>query len=121
MWQFAVLLATVSAVALSGINPDIKKQQIQDEELQAQKYLDYVENEFNRRANRASLVRWAYASNITDANLKNQVITPIYQSYTSKTNSRLASQESSVCYKTWRFIIIFTRALQMNSLHAFMS
>ncbi|XP_021941944.1 angiotensin-converting enzyme-like isoform X2 [Zootermopsis nevadensis] len=73
MWQFAVLLATVSAVALSGINPDIKKQQIQDEELQAQKYLDYVENEFNRRANRASLVRWAYASNITDANLKNQL------------------------------------------------
>jgi hypothetical protein len=73
-WQFMVFLATVSVVAVSGFESDIEKQQFQDEEAQGRKYLEYLESEFNKRANRASLVKWAYESNITEANLKNQVL-----------------------------------------------
>jgi hypothetical protein len=70
-----VFLTTVSVVALSQLQTDVAKQQIEDEEAKARKYLDCLENEFNKRANRASLARWAYASNIIGENLKNQVTT----------------------------------------------
>jgi hypothetical protein len=76
-WQFLVLLATVSVAALSAFELDVEQQQIQDEEAKARKYLDHLEKEFNKRANIASLVRWAYASNMTDTNLKNQVTIPM--------------------------------------------
>jgi hypothetical protein len=68
-----VFLTTVSAVAVSGFGPDKDGQRIDVDEEAAQKYLEYLENEIDRKANRASLARWAYTSNITDENLKNQV------------------------------------------------
>jgi hypothetical protein len=72
-YQFLVLLATVSLAAVSGFETDVDKQRTQDQEAKARKYLEELEDEFNRRANRASLVRWAYATNMTDENLKAQV------------------------------------------------
>lgn len=72
-WHLLVFLTTVSAVAVSrfGLDKDGQRSDV-DEEV-ARKYLEYLENEVDRRANRASLARWAYTSNITEENLKNQV------------------------------------------------
>jgi hypothetical protein len=72
-YQFLVLLATVSVAVVSGFETDEGKQRTQDQEAKGRKYLQDLEEEFNRRANRASLVRWAYATNITEENLKAQV------------------------------------------------
>jgi len=68
-----VFLTTVSAVAVSGFGLDKDDQQSDVDEEAARKYLECLENEVDRRTNRAYLARWAYASNITDENLKNQV------------------------------------------------
>jgi hypothetical protein len=72
-WQLFVFLTTVSVAAVSGFEPDNGKHRSEDSEEAARKYLENMENEFDKRANRASLARWAYASNITEENLKNQV------------------------------------------------
>jgi hypothetical protein len=72
-YQFLVLLATVSLAVVSGFETDEGKQRTQDQEAKGRKYLQGLEDEFNRRANRASLVRWAYATNITEDNLRAQV------------------------------------------------
>lgn len=72
-WQLFVFLTTVSVAAVSGFEPDNGKHRSQDSEEAARKYLEKMENEFDKRANRAALARWAYASNITEENLKNQV------------------------------------------------
>ncbi|XP_023709018.2 angiotensin-converting enzyme-like [Cryptotermes secundus] len=71
--QFLVLLVTVSLAVVSGFETDEDKQRTQDQEAKARKYLQDLEDEFNRRANMASLVRWAYATNITEQNLKAQL------------------------------------------------
>jgi hypothetical protein len=72
-WQFLVILATVSIVAVSEFESHGEELRIQDEEAKARKYLEFIENEFTKGANQASLVRWAYESNITEENLKKQV------------------------------------------------
>jgi hypothetical protein len=68
-----VFLTTVSAVAVSGFGLDKDGQRSDVDEDEARKYLEYLENEIDKRANRAALARWAYTSNITEENLKNQV------------------------------------------------
>ena len=68
-----MFLTTVSAVAVSGFGLDKDGQRSDVDEEPARKYLEYLENEVDRRANRASLARWGYTSNITEENLKNQV------------------------------------------------
>jgi hypothetical protein len=68
-----VFLTTVSAVAVSGFGLDEDGQRSDVDEEAARKYLEFLENEIDRRANRAALARWAYTSNITEENLKNQV------------------------------------------------
>jgi hypothetical protein len=68
-----VFLTTVSAVSVSGLGLDKDGQRSDVDEEGARKYLECLENEIDRRTNRASLARWAYTSNITEENLKNQV------------------------------------------------
>jgi hypothetical protein len=68
-----VFLTTISAIAVSGFGLDKDGQRRDVDGEAARKYLEYLENEIDRRANRASLARWAYTSNITEENLKNQV------------------------------------------------
>jgi hypothetical protein len=68
-----VFLTTVCAVAASGFGPEKDGQRSDVDEEAARKYLEYLENEIDKRANRASLARWAYTSNLTEENLKNQV------------------------------------------------
>jgi hypothetical protein len=72
-WHLLVFLTTVSAVTLSGFGLHKDGQRIDVDEEAARKYLEYLENEIDRRANRASLARWAYTSNMTEETLKNQV------------------------------------------------
>ena len=72
-WHLLVFLTTAAAGALSGFGPDKDGQCSDHDEEGARKHLEYLEDEINRVANIASLARWAYASNITEENLKNQV------------------------------------------------
>ena len=72
-WHLLVFLTTVSAVAVSGFGLDKDGQRSDVDEEAARKYLENLEDEIDRRTNRASLARWAYTSNITEENLKNQV------------------------------------------------
>jgi hypothetical protein len=68
-YQFVVLLTTVSLAVVLGFETE----RTQDSEAKARKYLQDLDVAFNRRAHRASLVRWAYGSNMTQENLNAQV------------------------------------------------
>jgi hypothetical protein len=72
-WQLLLLLTTATTVSVSGFDPDLEMEQIPDEEARAKIYLDYLDKEFSKRATRSVTAEWAYASNITDENLKNKV------------------------------------------------
>jgi hypothetical protein len=73
IYQFLVLLTSVSLAVVLGCENDEARQRTQDAEAKARQYLRDLDREFNRRANRASLVRWAYASNMTQETLNYQV------------------------------------------------
>jgi hypothetical protein len=68
-----VLIFTTSILTVSGFDPDLETEQIPDDEARARIYLDYLDKEFSKRATQSALAEWAYASNITDENLKNKV------------------------------------------------
>ena len=70
-----VLIFTASVLTVSGFDPDLEMEQIPDDEARARIYLDYLDKEFSKRATQSALADWAYASNITEENLKNKVST----------------------------------------------
>ncbi|XP_069674785.1 angiotensin-converting enzyme-like isoform X1 [Periplaneta americana] len=72
-WQLAALLATLAVTAVLGFDPDLEMQEAPDEEAKAREYLEYLDKEFSERATKSALAEWAYASNITDENLKNKL------------------------------------------------
>jgi hypothetical protein len=72
-WQLFVFLTSVSVAAVSGFEPDKDEQRSQLDEETARKYLENLESQMDIGANIGQLVRWAYESNITEENLKNQV------------------------------------------------
>jgi hypothetical protein len=72
-YHFLVLVTTVSLAVVLGLETEEAKQRTQDSEAKARQYLQDLDVEFNKRAHRASLVRWAYASNMTLENLNAQV------------------------------------------------
>jgi hypothetical protein len=72
-WQLFLLLAMAVALGVSGFDPDLEMEQIPDEEARARIYLDYLDKEFSSWATKSTLAEWAYASNITEENLKKKV------------------------------------------------
>jgi hypothetical protein len=72
-WKLFLLLAAVTTITVSGFDPDLEMEQIPDEEARARIYLDYLDKEFSKWATKSTLAEWAYASNITEENLKNKV------------------------------------------------
>jgi hypothetical protein len=72
-YHFLVLLTTISLAVVMGFETEQAKQRTQDPEAKARKYLQDLDVAFNKRAHRASLVRWAYGSNMTQENLNAQV------------------------------------------------
>ena len=72
-WDLLALIITKSILTVSGLDPDLEMEQIPDDEARARIYLDYLDKEFGKRATQSALAEWAYASNITEENLKNKV------------------------------------------------
>jgi hypothetical protein len=68
-----VLIITTSILTVSGLDPDLEMEQIPDDEARARIYLDYLDKEFSKRSTQSASAEWAYASNITEENLKNKV------------------------------------------------
>lgn len=68
-----VLIFTTSVLTVSCLDPDLEMEQIPDDEARARIYLDYLDKEFSKRSTLSALAEWAYASNITEENLKNKV------------------------------------------------
>ena len=67
------LILTICILTASGFDPDLEMEDIPDEEARAKIYLDYLDQEFSERSTKSASAEWAYASNITDENLKNKV------------------------------------------------
>lgn len=70
MTSFAVrvFLITLYLITVSCVDPAIE-----EEEITAISYIKYLSEKTSERYKRASTAEWAYASNITEYNLKNKV------------------------------------------------
>lgn len=60
-------------LGLCPLHPWAKDASIEEEEYEARNFLILLNRQTERDANRASLAEWAYASNLTEENLKNKV------------------------------------------------
>ncbi|XP_068081590.1 angiotensin-converting enzyme isoform X1 [Anabrus simplex] len=70
MTSRVLVLLLVVAAGVRALDPELELLQVQqDDEAKARAYLDYLNKEYGKRQNEASLAEWGYASNITEETL----------------------------------------------------
>lgn len=68
MWTFSYLLLLLLLANVFCKDPNIEEQ-----ELEAREFLRALNKKSEENANKVALAQWAYASNLTEENLKAQV------------------------------------------------
>lgn len=66
--KFLLILLLVTHYTVLCTDPEIE-----DEEIRARDYLQLLNQKTQEQENRLALAEWAYASNLTEANLRNKV------------------------------------------------